>query len=236
MVYFVVIHFTMSWPQSVLGANLLVKPEEGAPAGVPKPTKEVLAGKKYVGLYFSAHWCGKFFGVSVRCIQGLAARPRERCVCATVTSSLRFSCCCSQDLAASLLPCLLSATKILRTRTKSRLCLSPTIMTSMASMSTTRTCHGESCGRPTAAMHRCVTSTSSLKCTLHALPAASYAGRLFHLRRTSAKLFLRSLGPRVRNNQSQRRNSIFAAPWGVRLHGFTRKGAATRLRAPVPSL
>lgn len=49
----------MSWPEGVLGANLLVKPEEGAAAGVPKPTKEVLSGKKYVGLYFSAHWCGE---------------------------------------------------------------------------------------------------------------------------------------------------------------------------------
>jgi len=36
--------------QSILPATLLTK------AG-PKPTAEVLAGKKAVGLYFSAHWC-----------------------------------------------------------------------------------------------------------------------------------------------------------------------------------
>jgi len=36
--------------EAILGAELLTK--EGM-----KPTAEVLAGKKLVGLYFSAHWC-----------------------------------------------------------------------------------------------------------------------------------------------------------------------------------
>ncbi|KAF0695902.1 Aste57867_13316 [Aphanomyces stellatus] len=39
----------MSWTK-LFGAELQTK--EGL-----KPTEEVLAGKKYVGIYFSAHWC-----------------------------------------------------------------------------------------------------------------------------------------------------------------------------------
>ncbi|CAK4086521.1 unnamed protein product [Aphanomyces euteiches] len=39
----------MTWTE-LLGNELLTK------QGV-KPTEELLAGKKYVGIYFSAHWC-----------------------------------------------------------------------------------------------------------------------------------------------------------------------------------
>ena len=45
----------MSWATKLFGEKLLVK--EG-PKIVEKPTDEALAGRKFVALYFSAHWCG----------------------------------------------------------------------------------------------------------------------------------------------------------------------------------
>lgn len=47
----------MTWAENTLGSTLLVK--DGASA-VEKPTSEVLAGKKYVALYFSAHVCNAY--------------------------------------------------------------------------------------------------------------------------------------------------------------------------------
>lgn len=40
----------MSWPNSFFGEQLVTK------SGL-KDTSEVLKGKKFVGVYFSAHWC-----------------------------------------------------------------------------------------------------------------------------------------------------------------------------------
>ena len=47
----------MSWAVQALGDTLLVHSDPSKPAGVPKPTDEALAGKKFVILYFSASWC-----------------------------------------------------------------------------------------------------------------------------------------------------------------------------------
>ena len=48
----------MSWSTKMFGDSLLVK-EEGKPVGVLKPTSEVLSGKKFVVLYFSARESGE---------------------------------------------------------------------------------------------------------------------------------------------------------------------------------
>jgi thiol-disulfide isomerase/thioredoxin len=48
----------MEWAIKMFGDTLLTHADPSKPAGVLKPTAEVLAGKKFVALYFSASWCG----------------------------------------------------------------------------------------------------------------------------------------------------------------------------------
>eukprot|EP01039_Chlorochromonas_danica_P009564 gene9564-10571_t len=48
----------MSWATERLGERLFVKQQDNPIEIVCHNTEEVLSGKKFVGLYFSAHWCG----------------------------------------------------------------------------------------------------------------------------------------------------------------------------------
>jgi len=47
----------MTWAKKLFGPTLLVKASDGGKP-TPMPTEEVLAGKKFVGVYFSAHVSG----------------------------------------------------------------------------------------------------------------------------------------------------------------------------------
>lgn len=46
-----------SWAVKMLGEQLLTQSDPSKPTGTLRPTDQVLAGKKFVLLYFSASWC-----------------------------------------------------------------------------------------------------------------------------------------------------------------------------------